>query len=70
VCGNVCVFQGTFEKGWTYTPKQFVPFFRETFPKDPLGPDALVSDPPPTLWPDTAVLPFHYPHPVTGRWHR
>jgi hypothetical protein len=69
VCGNVCVFQGTFEKGWTFTPKQFVPFFRETFPKDPLGPDELQTDPPPTLWPDTNVFPFHYPHPVTGKWH-
>jgi hypothetical protein len=20
------------------------------------------------LWPDTDVVPFHYPHPVTGKW--
>ena len=29
------------------------------------GPDELVADPA-QLWPATAIVPFHYPHPVTG----
>ena len=60
------VWHATFEHGWAFTPPAFVPFFTETFPKDPLGPDEL-SPIKPVLWPDHDVLPFHYPHPVTGR---
>ena len=40
----------------------------ETYPKDPVGPDEIITDPKPVLWPDTDVVPFHYPHPVTGKW--
>jgi hypothetical protein len=61
------VWHGRFEEGWAHTPPKFVPFYSETYPKDPLGPDELMS-PVPVLWPDTDVLAFHYPHPVTGRW--
>jgi hypothetical protein len=32
---------------------------------DPLGPDELIEQK--MLWPDTRVIPFHYPHPVTGK---
>jgi hypothetical protein len=45
-----------------------VKFFAKTYPEDPIGPDELITDPKPVLWPDTDVVPFHYPHPVTGRW--
>ena len=51
------------------TPPKFVPFYSQTFPNDPLGPDELMK-PTPVLWPDTEVVPFHYEHPVTGqKWH-
>ena len=61
------VFHATFENGWAYTKPQFVPFFNEDdiYPKTPAGPDEI--DPKPVLWPDTDVVPFHYPHPVTGQ---
>ncbi|HSD74664.1 MAG TPA: nuclear transport factor 2 family protein [Steroidobacteraceae bacterium] len=62
------VWHATFEKGWAYTPPEYVKFFSETYPKDPAGPDELITNPKPVLWPDTDVVPFHYPHPVTGRW--
>ena len=60
------MYHATFEHGWTYTKPQFVPFFDEDtlYPKDPAGPDEI--DTTHVLWPDTDVLPFHYPHPVTG----
>lgn len=61
------VWHATFEDGWAHTPPQYVPFYTETYPTDPLGPDELM-DPPPVLWPDMDVLAFHYPHPVTGKW--
>jgi len=60
------VWHATFEAGWAHTPPNFVPFFSEVWPKDPVGPDELIK-PTPVLWPDTDVLPFHYVHPVTGR---
>jgi hypothetical protein len=57
-------WHATFEKGWTYTKPQYVPFLSTLYPEDPLGPDELIEQP--MLWPDTRVVPFHYPHPVTG----
>jgi hypothetical protein len=60
------VWHANFENGWAFTPPSYVPFFAETFPKDPIGPDQL-SPIKPVLWPDHDVLPFHYPHPVTGK---
>ena len=64
------VWHGAVEKGWAYTPPEYVKFFSETYPTDPIGPDELITDPKPVLWPDTDVVPFHYPHPVTGKWSR
>ncbi len=61
-----CHYHGVYERGWAHTPPNFVPPFSRTFPDDPLGPDAL-EKPLPALWPNTAVTPFHYPHPVTGK---
>jgi carotenoid cleavage dioxygenase len=61
------VWHADFDSGWSQTKPQYVPFFSKTFPDDPNGPDALITDPKPVLWPDTDVVPFHYPHPVTGK---
>lgn len=60
------VYHGVYETGWAHTPPQFVPFFTETHPRNPLGPDALI-EPKPVIWPETSVVPFHYVHPVTGK---
>lgn len=59
------VYIAEYEHGWAYTKPQYVPFMTTTYPDDPLGPDELCPDER-VLWPDTDVLPFHYPHPVTG----
>lgn len=61
-----CLYHALYEKGWAHTPAELTPAFTRTFPEDPEGPDALV-DPAPALWPQTAVVPFHYTHPVTGK---
>lgn len=42
-----------------------MPWPTKTYPEDPLGPDELIEQQ--MLWPDTRVVPFHYPHPVTRR---
>ncbi|MBX5466874.1 MAG: nuclear transport factor 2 family protein [Firmicutes bacterium] len=61
-------WQADYASGWAHTPPNSFPFYSVTYPDDPLGPDELM-DPHPALWPDTEVVPFHYPHPVTGqRW--
>ena len=59
------VYIGEYEHGWAYTKPQYVPFMTTTYPDDPLGPDELVPGER-VLWPDVDLLPFHYPHPVTG----
>ncbi len=61
-----CLYHALYEKGWAYTPAEVTPPFTRTFPDDPAGPDALI-EPMPALWPQTAIVPFHYAHPVTGR---
>ncbi|KAL1981466.1 hypothetical protein VTN96DRAFT_2638 [Rasamsonia emersonii] len=55
-----------FDKGWQKTRPNYVPFFSKTYPEDPAGPDELTENN--MMWPDTRVVPFHYPHPVTGAW--
>jgi hypothetical protein len=60
------VWHCTFENGWAYTPPEFVSFLTTTYPEDPIGPDEL-TDYKPVLWPEHDVLPFHCPHPVTGK---
>lgn len=57
-------WHGHFAKGWQNC-NQFVPNFKATYPEVEFGPDILVEGE--QLWPDTRVVPFHYPHPVTGR---
>jgi hypothetical protein len=66
ILNYTAVYHGVYEQGWAHTPPQFVPFFTETYPQSPGGPDALV-EPKPVIWPETAVVPFHYEHPVTGK---
>ena len=59
------IWHAEFEKGWSYTKPEYIPAYSKTFPDDPYGPDEL--DPYfAGLWPKTAVIPFHYAHPVTG----
>lgn len=54
-----------FEKGWSNKELgEFVPFDTKTFPENESGPDEIVEQL--MLWPDTRVVPFHYPHPITG----
>jgi hypothetical protein len=59
-------WHGSFAEGWPKTPIDFIPMAKRVYPEDPLGPDALIS-PAPRLWPATDTVPFHCPHPVTGR---
>jgi len=61
-------WHGSFEEGWAKTPIDFIPMATEAqlYPNDPTGPDALI-EPRPRLWPATDTVPFHYPHPVTGK---
>jgi hypothetical protein len=59
-------WHGSYGKGWTRTPIDFIPMARTLYPQDPLGPDALI-EPAPRLWPATDTVAFHYPHPVTGK---
>jgi hypothetical protein len=61
------VWHGMFDEGWARQPPNSYPFASKTYPEDPLGPDAIATEPHRVLWPDTSVVPFHNPHPVTGR---
>ncbi|MCP5144118.1 MAG: nuclear transport factor 2 family protein [Gammaproteobacteria bacterium] len=58
-------YVGYYEHGWAYTKPDAINNLSKTFPEDPYGPDEL-ADAPLVLWPQTDILPFHYPHPVTG----
>lgn len=57
------LWQADFETGWAHSVARVEPLVR-TYPEDPLGPDELRPVYP--MWPHTRVVPFHYPHPVTG----
>ena len=59
-----------YDKGWAYTKPEYVPAMSTIYPENPTGPDELDPDYP-GLWPVTDVVPFHYPHPVTGKmWEK
>jgi hypothetical protein len=62
------LWHADFDKGWAHTPPNLYPMFSEKdlYPQNPVGPDELIT-PTPVLWPETDVVPFHYPHPVTGK---
>jgi hypothetical protein len=59
------LWHADYATGWTHSRPNYVPAETTTYPKDPVGPDELLSKRP--LWPDTDVVPFHYPHPITGK---
>ena len=59
------LWQADYEKGWGRSEVHLKPLTR-TFPEDPLGPDELTAETP-QAWPNTRIVPFHYPHPVTGK---
>ena len=61
------LWHGNFDKGWAHTPANAYPFASKTFPEDPLGPDIIAPEAYRRLWPETPLVPFHYPHPVTGK---
>lgn len=60
------VYQAPYETGWAHTRIAPETAPRKVYPEDPLGPDEVLPMPPPA-WPETPVVPFHYPHPVTGK---
>jgi hypothetical protein len=60
------LFYAPYDQGWGRVKAGYaVPAFSATFPQDPLGPDELTLKHA-SFWPETGVVPFHYPHPVTG----
>ena len=59
------LWQADYEKGWAHSEVHLKPL-TATWPDDPIGPDELRPVTPAT-WPETRVVPFHYPHPVTGK---
>jgi carotenoid cleavage dioxygenase len=63
--GYQLTWMAEFDKGWAHAPD--MGRYRQTklYPEDPNGPDAIAETQYPP-WPETWLLPFHYPHPVTG----
>ncbi len=59
------LWQADYEQGWAHSGVHLRPLTR-TYPEDPIGPDTLLPITPVT-WPERRVVPFHYPHPVTGK---
>lgn len=61
------VYQARLEQGWAHSGLEplMVSPYTAAYPENPRGPDELRPDPP--VWPQTFIMPFHYPHPVTGR---
>jgi SnoaL-like domain len=64
---NYCLsWQADYEQGWAHSKPYEGAFFTKTYPDDPGGPDEITADRP-AFWPHTALVPFHFPHPVTGK---
>ena len=59
------LWQANYREGW-HDSEAHLGALTKTFPEDPNGPDELVPTMP-EVWPHTRVVPFHYPHPVTGK---
>jgi hypothetical protein len=61
------VYQTRYETGWAHAGLEplMVANFEQTYPANPRGPDEFRATP--KVWPDTFIMPFHYPHPVTGK---
>jgi hypothetical protein len=60
------LWQANYEEGWARSGVH-LSAITKTYPDDPNGPDELVPTMP-KAWPETDVVPFHYPHPVTGKY--
>jgi carotenoid cleavage dioxygenase len=62
------VWQAEYDKGWAHAAGKLlmVSPYTKTFPEDPRGPDELKTWPF-QFWPEIFMIPFHYPHPVTGK---
>ena len=58
-------WQAPYEEGWAHS-RGHLPPFEKPWPENPIGPDEILPDMP-YGWPETSVVPFHYPHPVTGK---
>jgi hypothetical protein len=59
------LWQADYDKGW-HESEAHLGALTKTYPEDPNGPDELLTEMP-NVWPHTRVVPFHYPHPVTGK---
>ena len=59
------LWQADYGSGWTGSATHLLPLTR-TWPDDPVGPDELTGATP-VAWPQRRIVPFHYPHPVTGK---
>ena len=59
------LWQAEYEKGWSNATVHLHPLSK-TYPEDPRGPDELTAETP-QGWPETRIVPFHYPNPVTGK---
>ena len=66
VMGHQLTWQGDFETGWAHQAPYTSAFWPKTYPEDPLGPDEITANEA-GFWPETGLVPFHYPHPVTGK---
>lgn len=60
------LWQADYEKGWAHD-KPHLPPLDKTYPESPIGPDELLPETP-KVWPETRIVAFHYPHPVSGKW--
>jgi len=60
------LWQADYHKGWDGDEAHLHPL-EKLYPEDPRGPDEFV-DGWQQVWPHTQVVPFHYPHPVTGKY--
>ncbi|HLH68082.1 MAG TPA: nuclear transport factor 2 family protein [Candidatus Dormibacteraeota bacterium] len=56
----------SYEEGWANAPI-WEDYLSVCYPEDPDGPDEL-EEPAWSMWPETSLFPFHYPHPITGQW--
>ena len=58
------IWQADYDTGWAHSSVHLEPLTK-TYPEDPFGPDELAGEIP-KFWPNMRVIPFNYPHPVTG----
>jgi SnoaL-like domain len=58
------VWQADYDQGWMRT-SDYTDYLATTYPEDPYGPDEIRATW--RMFPATETVPFHYPHPITGR---